>query len=149
MDGRIGGVFELLGHVGAGGFGKKLFGAFDGAAHAFFAGGQDNFGSEDSKEGAAFKAHRFGHSKDEFVTASGGNEGEGDTGIAASRFDDRAAWFEGAGLFGSVDHGHADTVFDAAEGVVRFHFDGDSGMEALGEAVEAHERCVTDCEGDI
>ena len=117
MDGGVSGVIELLGHPAVWGIFDEIFGAGDGAFHAFGAWGEDEFCAEHGEERAALEGHGFGHGEDEFVSFGGGDEGEGDAGVSAGGLDDHAVFGEDATGFGVFDHGFADAIFDGAEGI--------------------------------
>ena len=145
MNGRIGGVLELLQknvtvRIG----GCDFLGLGDGAGHAFGALGEDELCAIRDEELPAFDAHGLGHGQGERDAPCGGDEGEGDTGIATGGFDDFLAGAEEAFFLGIPDHGGADPAFDGVGGVTAFDFGEDGGAGALGDAVEADEGRAAD-----
>ena len=118
--------------------GKDLVGLGDGALHAVGAGGEHEFGAEGAEQHAAFDAHGFGHGEDELVALGGGDEGQRDAGVAAGGLDeDGFAGLDFAGFLGVLDHGHADAVLDAGEGVLAFELGDDGGGQSGGHPVQA------------
>jgi len=93
----------------------------DGALHALRSGGEHDFRTESFQQHPALEAHRFWHGENQLVTFDSGDERQRDAGIAAGRFDERGFSRRNfAGLFGLVDHAHADAVFYAVVGVETF-----------------------------
>jgi hypothetical protein len=107
-------------------------------------GGQDDLGAEQTEQHATLDRHRLGHGEDAAVTAGGGDEGEGDAGIAGGRLDDDTARLEATVALGGVDHGATDAVLHARERVEELELHEDLGLETFGDLVEAHERGVAD-----
>ena len=145
VDGRIGGILELLGQeifLGVGG--GDVLGARDGAFHAFGAGGENQVGAQSGQHAAAFDAHGLRHGEGELVAARGGDIGQGDAGVAAGGLDDFDAGLEQAALFGIPDHGGADAALDGVGGVAAFDLGQDGGLGALRDAVQSHQRGVAD-----
>ena len=149
MDGRIGRVFKLLRNPGIRGFFGQCLGPGDRALHAFRAGRQDQFGAQHGQQGAAFERHRFGHGEDELVAFGRRHEREGDAGVAAGWLDDDGVLLEDAALLGVLNHGHADAVLDAAEGIEKFAFECDGGRQAGGDFVQFDQRRVADGFDDV
>jgi hypothetical protein len=119
VDGRVGGVVELLEDVAVGRLGQNLVGFGDGALHAVGTRGEDDFGAEGKQGDTALKAHGFRHGEDELVALDCGDEGQGDAGVAAGGFNEHGlAGRDLAGLFGGVDHRKANAVFHARYGVL-------------------------------
>src|SRR5690606_7126056 len=75
-----------------------------------------------------------------------GDEGQRNAGIARSRLDDGSARLQRAVLFERVDHGDADTVLDAGDGIEEFELGEKVRLDPalLADAVETHERRVAD-----
>ncbi len=143
VNGGVGRIFKLLGNEGAGNFFGEGFGPGDGAFHSFGGGGEFEFGAEEGEESAAFEAHAFGHSEDDFVSFCSGDESEGDAGVAGGGLDDGGLGRDFALFFRGLYHGGADTVFDTAEGIKEFAFEGDGGGETSGDALKFYEGGLT------
>ena len=142
---RIGGIVELLEHVAVGRFGEDLLGLGDGAVHAVGARGEDNFGAESKKQHAALEAHGLGHGEDELVALHRGDESQTDAGIAAGGLDeDGFAGVNFSLLLGGFDHGEADAVFHAVDGVSAFELGDNASVGAGGDAIKLHERGIAD-----
>ncbi len=60
--------------------------------------------------------------------------------LPARAFDDGAAGLEQAALFSVVNHGDADAVFHRAARIGVIGFDEDLRLQALIDAIEAHQR---------
>ena len=112
MNFRVGGVAELLEHVGSGGRVYDFLGALDAARHAFGTGSQFKFGTVSSKHGAAFGAHGFGHGEDELIAFGRCDHGKGNTCISRRGFDqNRLAGGDQSFFFSRFDHVDADAIF--------------------------------------
>ncbi len=141
----VGGIVELAEDVAVGGIGEDLIGLGDSALHAVGAGGEHDFRAEGAQQNAALGAHGLGHGEDKPVAFDGGDEGEGDAGIAAGGFNkDGFARGDFASPLGVFDHGIADAVFHAGEGILAFEFGHDGCGESGGYAVEPHEGSFSD-----
>src|SRR5580700_12075430 len=125
MSFRIHGIVVLIGIEGIGNFAREFFG--DGIVAAriigFDGGGaDDDFGAEGFEEIDFLLGLLVGDGEYHLVAADRGDQSQTHAGIAARAFNDGAAGFEEAALFGVVNHGDADTVFHRAAriGVVGF-----------------------------
>ena len=143
VNGGVGGVFKLLGDKRAGQVFGECFGPGDGAFHSFGGGGEFEFCAQQGKESAALEAHALGHGEDELVAFGGGDESEGDAGVAGGGLDDGGLGRDFALFFRGLYHGGADTVFDTAEGIKEFAFEGDGGGETSGDALKFYEGGLT------
>src|SRR5690606_39889563 len=79
----------------------------------------------------------------------GADHRQRDAGVARGALDDGAAGGQRTGPLGGVDDGDAHPVLDGVGGVVELQLGQDRGLEALGEAVETHERGAADECGDV
>ena len=149
MDGGIGGIVKLLRHPSAGGFLKKLVGFGDRPAHPFRAGRENQVGTEQGQERAAFDAHGIRHREDDLVAFRGGDKSQANAGISTGWLDDHSTGFEDSALLGVLDHGHANAVFHAAERIKKLALEGDRGWKASGDAVEFDERRAPDGFDDV
>jgi hypothetical protein len=62
-----------------------------------------------------------------WIAAGGGDEGQGDAGVAAGGFDENGfAGGDFPGLFGVVDHGEADAVLDGGQRIEEFELEVDA-----------------------
>ena len=106
VDGGVGGVVELLGHEAA---------SAPCSARIWLArsmaprmppgpGRQDDFRAQHAQEHAALHGHGLGHGQNDLVALGGGDEGEGDAGVAGGRLDDDHAGLEAAVFFAGFDH---------------------------------------------
>ena len=120
MDLGIGRVFELLRHNGARNFIHQLLGPGDRAAHALFSAGQFQTRAQQRQHLAPLDRHAFGHDQNQLVALGCGHEGQRNAGIATGRLDDGGAFFQQPLGLQSVDHGRADTVLDAGDGIEKF-----------------------------
>ena len=112
VDFGVGGVAELLEHVGSGGGVYNFLGALDAARHAFGTGGEFEFGPIGSEHSAAFGAHGFGHGEDEAVAFGRCDHGEGNPCISRGGFDqNRLAGGNQSFFFSRFDHANADAIF--------------------------------------
>ena len=149
MDLDVCGVLELLrNEIAAVALGHGP-GLGDCTAHAFGAGGEDQFGTIGPQQQPAFAAHRLGHHEGTLVAARRAHHGEADAGIARGRLEDDRIGPDQAGLLGSVDHRGRDAVLDAVGGVEEFELEGDGSEAVTGQAVEFHQRGIADECGDV
>ena len=96
MNGRVGGVIELLRHPGVWRLFQDFFRTCDGALHPLRSGGENQLSAQHCQKGAAFQTHRFRHRQNELITLGGADESESDTGVAAGGFDDHRIRFNDA-----------------------------------------------------
>jgi len=146
---RIGDVGELLRDEGVPMFGGDAVGRFDGSNHALLAGREDQLRAECAQNLAPLLAHRLRHGDDQVVAALGADHRQGDASVAAGRLDDERIRADVPLAFGGLDHGQADTVFDALGRIGVFELSQDGRRGVLGDAVEAHQRRVADKLGDV
>jgi hypothetical protein len=144
MDFGIGRVLKLLGHESIRRFRHQGVGLGDRAFHPFGGGGEDQLGAEEGQEGAAFQRHAFRHGEDELVALGCGDESQGNAGVAGGGLDDDRVLVDLAGFFARLDHGQADAVFHAAEGIEEFALEQDGRAGALRDAVQLDERRAAD-----
>ena len=130
MNGRIGRINKLTGDKSVGKFGCQLFSFVDSSLHAQRAGSKHQLGSVSFQQVAPFHRHAFRHGQDRTVAASRSNAGQGDTCIAAGRFDDDRIFLQQAPGFSSVDHRHGDAVFGTAGRVKIFQLGDDSRLRS-------------------
>ena len=149
VDLRVGLVDELGGEDSVVGVGHDLVGLLHRTAHALGARGEHQLGAEGAEDDAALLAHGVGHREDHLVTAGGTDQGQGDAGVAGGALDDGAARLQLAGLLGGVDDGLADAVLDAVGRVVELQLRDDGAGQALGNAVQLHQRGAADEVGDV
>ncbi len=99
----------------------------------------------------ALGRHRLGHREDELQPLGRRDERERDARVAARRLDEHRVLVDAAALQGVVDHGEADPVLDAREGVEELQLEQDLRLRAVGGCgpVEADERRVADRFGDV
>ena len=144
VDGRVGGVLELLGderrRVVLGDLGRLG----DGAAHAVGSGCEHELGAVGLEQGAPLDAHGLGHGEDQLDPAGRAHHRQGDAGVAAGRLDDHRVGADQAGLLGGVDHRDADPVLHGVGGVEVLELGGDLAVGALGEAVDPDQGRVAD-----
>src|SRR6266849_1563183 len=107
-------------------------------------GADDDFGAERFQEIDFFLGLLVSGRKDALVTANRRDERQTHAGVARSAFNDRAARLEQAFFFGFINHADADAVFYGAARIGEFRFDVDLRLEALIDAVQAHQGCVPD-----
>src|SRR5699024_2921210 len=77
------------------------------------------------------------------------NHGQCDTGVTGSTFYDGATWAELAGLFGSINDGYPNAVFDRVGRVVELNLDGHVSRQTFCEAVETNQGSLTNCLSDV
>ena len=75
------------------------------------------------------------------IPLDGAGKGQADAGVAAGGLDQGIAGFDASALFSILNHGHAHTVLDGAEGIEHFKLDVDFGLGRV-DPVQPHERCV-------
>ena len=145
VDGRVGGVVELLQDVAVGRLLQDLVSLGDRALHAVGAGGEDDFRAVGEQRHAALQAHGFGHGEEEPVALDCGHKRQRDAGVAAGGLNEHG--FAGADFapsFRVFDHGKADAVLDARRGVLAFQL-GDYGSRKPGcHTVQPHQRSTAD-----
>jgi len=90
-----------------------------------------------------------GDGKNHLVAAYRSDEREPHAGVAGSAFDDGAAGLEQAALFRIVNHGDADAVFHRAAGIGVVGFDVHLRLEAVIDAIEAHQRSAANGFQDV
>ena len=141
VDGRVGGVVELLQDVAVGRLGQDLIGLGDGALHAVGAGGEHDLRAEGQQQHAALQAHGLRHGEDQPVALDRGHKGQRDAGVAAGGLDEHGlAGLDLARLLGGIDHREADAVFHAADGVLAFQLDYDGGGQSGRYAIQPYQR---------
>src|SRR6266852_4408257 len=116
---------------------SRIFG-FDGG------GADDDLRAESFQEIDLFLGLLVSGREDALVTTNRRDERQTHAGVARSAFNDRAAGLQQAFFFGFVNHADADAVFHRAARIGEFRFDVDLRLQALIDAVQAHQRCVTD-----
>src|SRR5258708_3192742 len=142
----IHGVLVLIRIIRIGNFASELFrdGIVAPRVLRLDGGGADNdFGAQGLEKIDFFLGLFVRGGEDALVAAHGGNQGKSHAGIAGGAFDNRAARFEEAFLFGVVNHGDADAVLHRAAGIGELRFDVHLRLEALIDAVHAHQRRVS------
>ena len=144
MDGRVGGVLELLRDEVAGVGSGELLGLPDRAGHALGAGGEDEVGAVGLEQQLAFAAHGFGHHEGALVAAGGAHHRQADAGVAGGGLEHDGVGRDLAGGLGGVEHGHRDAVLDAVGRVEELQLEGNGGAVGRGQAVELDEGGVAD-----
>ena len=141
----VGRIVELLRDKAIGCLGENFLRLGDCALHAFGAGGQDELCSEGAQQDAALRAHGLRHHDDQPVAFHRRDECQSDPGVAARGLDQHGlAGMDLARFFGFGDHADADAVFDAGARIEALEFRDDGGADAVGHAVEAHQRSMPD-----
>ena len=87
VNGRVGGVVELLQNEAVRRLGQNLVGLGDGALHAVRSGGQHDLRAIGQQRHPALQAHGLRHGEDNFVALDCGHKRQRDAGVAAGRFD--------------------------------------------------------------
>ena len=128
MDLRIGRIGELIGHIGVSGLGEYFLSVLDGPFHPFLSWCEDQFRAQVLEELPSLHAHGFGHGQDKSIFLGCTDKGESNTRIPAGGFNDQGIFANEALSFRRLDHGQANTVFDAAQRVLEFQFGQDIGM---------------------
>ena len=109
----------------------------------------DDLGAVRAEHRRLLSRELVGHDEDHAVPALQGDQGEPDAGVAAGRFDDRAAGAEGAGCLGGIDDPRGDAVFRRPAGVEVFNFREHRRAGARSDVVQSDERGVSDEVGDV
>src|SRR5258708_2062960 len=142
----IAGIVVLIGVVRIGNLAREFF------RHRIVAAGivrldggwaDDDFGAESFQEIDFFLGLFVGGSKDALVAANRRDERQTHASVARSAFDDRAAGLEQAFFLGFVNHADADAIFHGTARIGEFRFDVNLRLQALIDAVQAHQRGVT------
>ena len=149
VDGRIGGVFELLRHVERALALGDLLCLGDGPAHAVGPGREDQLGAIAAQQHPPLFAHGLRHGEDAAIPSGGAHHGQGDAGITAGRLDHRRARLQQPRLFGGVDHRNGDPVLDAPRRVEELELCRDRGAGPVTDVAEAHQRGTSDELGDV
>src|SRR5258706_13074951 len=105
-------------------------------------GTNDDFGAECFQQIDFFLGLLVSRSENAFVTANRGDEREAHAGVSRSAFNNCAPRLQEAFFFGFINHADADAVFHGAAGIGEFRFDVNLRLQALIDAVEAHQRRV-------
>src|SRR6266481_751131 len=112
-------------------------------------GTDDDFGAERFQEIDFFLGLLVGGREDALVSANRRDERQAHAGIALSAFNDRAAGLQKAFFLGFVNHADRGAIFYGAAGIGEFRFDVDLRLQALIDAVQAHQRGVTNRFQDV
>ncbi len=140
----IGGVFKLLRDEVARIRSRQFLGLADRAGHPFAARGEDQLGAVGAQEHAPFAAHRIRHGQQAFVSARGAHHRQCDPGVAAGRLDNDRIGLDPSGFFGGVDHRQTDPVLHRMRWIIEFKLGGHLRFRARRQAVDPHQRRVTD-----
>jgi hypothetical protein len=150
MDGRVGGVAELLQHhIAPRVCSTDLFGPVDGTAHARAARGQHQPGTEGHQQATALEAHGLGHGQRQGNALGGGYIGQGNTRVAAGWFDELLPRPQDTALFGILDHGRSDATLDGIGGIAALDLGQHKGFRPCRHAIEAHQGGVSDGMGIV
>src|SRR5258708_6532423 len=106
-------------------------------------GANDDFGAESFQEINFFFGLLVRGGKNTLVTANRRDQRQAHAGVAGSAFYNRAAGLEQAFLLGFIDHADADAIFHGAAGIGEFRLDVNLRLQAPIDAVQAHQRGVT------
>ena len=79
----------------------------------------------------------------------GGHEGKGDASVSTRRLDDDHARLQGSTLLSILNHGHADAVFHASEGIKKFALESDSGRQSSSDPIKLHKGSAANCLDDV
>jgi hypothetical protein len=128
---------------------RDLLGPGDGASHAFGAFGEYQPGTIGHQQLAPLQAHGFRHRQGQGNTRGSGDEGEGDAGVAAGRFDQFLARAQQTTLLGIPDHRRADAALDRIGRIASLDLGEKTGRGAVGDAVELDQRRAADRKGIV
>src|SRR6266446_930406 len=140
---RIHWIFVLVGIVGIGNFAREFFrdGVVTTRIIRLDGGGTNNhLRAQRLKQIHFFLGLLVGDGENHLVTAHGRNQRETHSRVPGSAFDDGAAGLQQAFFLGVVDHGDADAVFHGAAGIDVVGLDVNLRLQALIDAIEAHQR---------
>ncbi len=141
MDSRVGRIVKLLQNIAVGRVGQDLVSLGDGPFHAVGTRRQHDLGAKRPQQNAPLQAHCFRHREDDLVALDGGDEGEGDAGVAAGGLDqDGFAGLDLALLLRVVDHCQANAVLYARQRILTFQLHNYGSGQPGGHAVQTHER---------
>src|SRR6266446_1942332 len=144
---RIHGIFVLVGIVGIGNFAREFF-RYGVVTTRIIrldrSGANDHFRAQRLKQIHFFLGLLVGDSENHLVAAHGGDKRETHSRIPGSAFDDGAARLEQAFFLGVIDHGDADAVLHGAAGIDVIGLDVNLRLQALTDAIEAHQRRAAD-----
>ena len=141
---RIGRVRELEWHVSVP-LGRDPLGQFDRLVHSAHRRGFLDLCSVSTQELGPFPAHSLGHGQHQLVPAGSADHRQGDSGVAAGRFDDhRLAPDQFAAGLGRADHRRPDPVLDRTPGVEVLELGADLGVEPVRDPGQPDQRRSTD-----
>ena len=103
-------------------------------------GANDDFRAEGLQQIDFFFGLLVGNRENHFIAANRRDQCQPHAGVAGSAFDDGAAGLQQAALFRIINHGDADAVFHRAAGIDVVGLDVNLRLEALVNAIEAHQR---------
>ena len=125
---RIGGVLKLLGNEGTGILFLKFKSFGNSPFHSVCACSQHDFRTVSRCKFTAFNTHGFRHGQNKFITSDRCHKCQTNTGVAAGWLNDQRPRFQQTALFGSLDHGKCDPVFDGTTWIEKFHLGDNFGM---------------------
>jgi hypothetical protein len=153
VDLDVGRVLELLRHPILDGIAvDDLLRLGDRPLHALGTLGEDELGAKRLEHAAALERHRLGHGQDDRVAARRRDERERDAGVSARGLHDglcARAGGEDPLLLRVPNHGGADAALHGVGRVSALDLRDDVCAKALGHAVQANERRVTDAEAVV
>jgi hypothetical protein len=112
-------------------------------------GANDDFRAERFQEVDFFLGLFISGSENTFVSADRRDQRQSHAGISGSPFDNRAAGLQQALFLGFINHEDPDTIFYGTAGIGKFRFDVNLRLQALIDAVQAHQRRVTNRFEDV
>jgi hypothetical protein len=116
-------------------FSHDAVGGLDGPANAPGAGCKHQLGSQMPQQFLALDAHGLRHGEAQPVSAGCTDKGQSDAGVAAGGLHDQGVGPQRSVFFRIVDHGCGDAVLDAAQGIEKFKFGDDLGVQIAAGAV--------------
>ncbi len=95
-------------------------------------------GAQRPQHRPALERHAFGHRQGHFIAPDSGHEGQPNARIATGRLDDLPTGRQLTVPLGGLDHGQADAILDAAQGIISLHL-GQNLAAAGVQAIDAHQ----------
>ena len=149
MDFRVGRVLELLRDEPGLVLGRQFIRLAYRARHPFGRRREDHFGAKRFEQPATFEAHALGHGHFERISARRADKRQRNARVATGRLDDHGVFLDLAVALGGVDHGPAEAVLDAPQGVAVFEFAHHRRSAALRHAAQPYQGSVPDATGDV
>ena len=137
----VGGISELLRHVGVLDRLREFRCQLDRSTHSLRAVGQHDLGAKGAHRSATFRTHRVGHDDHTGITLDRRDQRKCDAGIPARRLDDRGFSRDKITcLLGGFDHRQTDSILDTVSRIGRLHFCENRRVAIPNNTIESNKR---------